>query len=553
MFSSLSSILSNAKHYSTSVLEEKLFSFPFINSFINLNGKEYLLSLLNLISLKELSPNETIQISTSSSSFFVFLQGNIELLNTANGKLIEKAIEIGTPIFYSRKTLYDQITVKINSPSLFFEIRTNEYNILLNNIIFEKTQKLQKFISTIKAFPYFQRSKKTLYEKLYQISEERIYKRKEIVYEQDSFVDGLYFITKGNFLISIKQPLLSKEEELKRLDKEIKNLSQEGKILMQCLNGKYGINSDAMDQFKSLFKKNHDKAIHRNNNIILTRNSAPNIYLMLMNENNIFGDFELASKQTQRSYKVQCSSDIGKVIYFPQDKFVEICNESIINKIYPDVIKKAKLMNGKYQSDINIAGNKCSVSNVVNLPIDNGNLRLDRNNKYQTKNNHNIVKKLRTLKTNINFYFTHFDELKKEKHNYLSRANEKEFYQQSKYSLCNPISRFNPDLFNSSKGTNYLAKSFNSKTIYDSKSFGLRTFSNYSNKDLNENISDNTKKSSYYPQDIKQNYLKTGIKYPSSITHNKKIMIFHINERKSNLKHLILRNNLRDITLSIRN
>lgn len=542
----INSLIENKDNCNELKTKEIISSIPFISSFAMNNGEEYLPSLFHFCLIQTFKEGDTIDITNTSEFIFIYLTGSFNLFNNSNGEeLSTEHITFGQSIIISHKQrLYNTILIKMQSISSFILIQRKKYETLLETISIEKTQKIARFTSTIKVFKLFYNLKKNLYEKLYQISKEKTYKRKEIVYEEHEQVDGIYFILSGSFLLTKRLPYETEEDKLKKIDRELKYLSKEGEFYLQCLNNKLTSNSKEMMKMKTKLRQlsNENCSLKPNksnrHSTLLTKIQSSVINLTILNENNMFGDIEFISREKTRTYTVQCISESSYVVYFPIVKFREICTESLLEKICLEVLKKANLFSAKYYSDIHITENKVLLKEYSKIPVDINRIKLRRNAFGEEREGYKEVKTaFKAFKTSCVKFKLPAVQFKHNSTTYVS--NEKEF----------SMSHLK---INSQNDTASLLKQ---KLEHDKTNSAMPEKSCTKRLLTETNQTPSTKIMRTFAQKpfLKNNYKETRIKYPFSLFNtklNKRKLSFHFNSNvATNMKKVLIENNISEVEL----
>lgn len=174
---------------------------------LGLNG---IRKISKCITIKHFPINaEVIKYGDEGKTFYIILKGEVSILIPNFHKKGEtEFIKIGN---ITRGNSFGDLSLIRKKPRsatitcltdcVLAEINYEDYSNLLNQI---DSEKLNNFISFMRSFEMFKNFPRSYVERFYFISEIKKIKKGEVVYREGDAIDGIYFITQGEFSVSYK-------------------------------------------------------------------------------------------------------------------------------------------------------------------------------------------------------------------------------------------------------------------------------------------------------------------------------------------------------------
>ena len=159
------------------------------------------------------------------------------------------------PILGDVKRIKDNKNIEFfcNSDAYFMEFNMIKYVQITHNGV---TEKLRKFSTYIPHFIPFKDITQNEVERLFLVYDKIKYKQGEYLYHEGDELNGVFFVLKGDFLVSKKLMRESTESQIDIINRELTNLKHESAFYNYLLNRDIGLNSRiSKDYIRSHFAK----------------------------------------------------------------------------------------------------------------------------------------------------------------------------------------------------------------------------------------------------------------------------------------------------------
>ena len=314
--------------------------------------KEQKNKLLDIILLKELHQGDVLyNIGQYNDNFYILLKGNIKSEETN-----EIYSEFGTIL-----NLNEKMHKKLTKETLIIEKKTFLFEIDYNSFVsYEKlssNQNVYSYLNYLTKFDIINQSNisQKFLEKIFKYFQFKKYSKDDLLCKENEEINkenfGLYFICKGNFLITKRQNnKQSKEDEIEKIELENTLLKKENEYLLKCVNGN--------KKFKT------PKKINTIKKIFLSKSIFNDIKLTILGPYNIIGDIEYIINANKFPYTVKCLEDNSEVYFLPIENLNHIKNDELIKNIRKIGEEKMKMLSNKYYKNLFVEKEKDDISKV---------------------------------------------------------------------------------------------------------------------------------------------------------------------------------------------
>ena len=371
--------------------------------------KEQKNKLLDIILLKEFHQGNILYKSgQSNNNFYILLKGNIKSEETN-----EIYSEFGTILNLNEK-IHKQLTKEtliIEKKTFLFEI---DYNSFLSYEKLSSNQNVYSYLNYLTKFDIINQSdiSQKFLEKIFKYFQFKKYSKGDLLCKENEEINnenfGLYFICKGNFLITKKQNnKKSKEDEIEKIELENTLLKKENEYLLKCVNSN--------EKFKTPKKINSIKKI------FLSKSILNDIKLTILGPYNIIGDIEYLINAKNFPYSVKCLEDNSEVYFLPIENLNQIKNDELINNVRKIGEEKMKMLSHKYYKNLFVEKEKDDISKVNSIDLNkDSKINSDINLKKKKRNINNL------LSRNIHNIKIDFPILNSTRNNKIPFANTEE-------------------------------------------------------------------------------------------------------------------------------
>lgn len=323
-----------------------LLSIPFFTQLISDLGHELIKPVLSKMTTLTLRMKE--QATTNNNTLYFLLKGEIyaesstfkEYTNTVDGPLNFANRNISTlsninniiPITFHAVNHSAFLLVDINS---IFEARTKVNNLDVNEL--RRIDMLTRHLSKIQS------------EKINKYFIRKQFRKNDKVYKEGDNANKVYFIIKGEFLLSKKRKFINNlNNKLDFVNSELNLLSRQSNLYHFCLNGGLTLNDKCVvnihkqleEEKSSLYKK--DIEIENNEDII---------NLVVIRDNDCFGEIEMFKQIKIRTHTVTCLSEHAELLILNFNYIKSLCPRELFAELEQCAIMKAKVINEKFQGD----------------------------------------------------------------------------------------------------------------------------------------------------------------------------------------------------------
>ena len=323
-----------------------LLNIPFFTQLISDLGHEIIKQVLSKMTTLTLRMKENA--TTNDNTLYFLLKGEIyaesssfkEYTNTVDGPLNFANRNASTlsnknniiPITFHAVNHSAFLLVDINS---IFEAKTKVNNLDVNEL--RRIDMLTRHLSRLQS------------EKINKYFIRKQYRKHDKVYKEGDNANKVYFIIKGEFLLSKKRKFINNlNNKLEFVNNELNLLSKQSNLYNFCLNGGLTLNDRSVvnihkqleEEKSTLYKK--DIEIETNEDII---------NLVVIRDNDCFGEIEMFKHIKLRTHTVTCLSERAELLLLNFNYIKSLCPREMIAELEQCAVMKAKVINEKFQGD----------------------------------------------------------------------------------------------------------------------------------------------------------------------------------------------------------
>ena len=320
-----------------------LIGLPFFNQLIFDIGHDLLKNVISTMLITDIKKDDVL---SSKNSFLYFLiKGEIFSINSQY-KDFSNTVD-GPLNILNRNNITNidknivPITISALSESIILQISIDDINKA-------KSEIAERDVSDFRYCELLTRHlSKLQIEKMNKYTTRRVYQRNDKVYLEGDEPREVFFIKKGTFRLTKKRKNHTDyATKINLIESELQILSKQADVYNYCLNGNYSLNTK--------YIKNLNKQIENEKTSLpapIAHIDEVIINLMLIRENNLFGEIELFKKNKTRTHNVVCVSDIAEVLVLTYEYFMMLCPQEMLNEIEAGAITKCTVMNVKFSED----------------------------------------------------------------------------------------------------------------------------------------------------------------------------------------------------------
>lgn len=320
-----------------------LIGLPFFNQLIFDIGHDLLKKVISTMLITDIKKDDVL---SSKNSFLYFLiKGEIFSINSQY-KDFSNTVD-GPLNILNRNNITNidknivPITISALSESIILQISIDDINKA-------KSEIAERDVSDFRYCELLTRHlSKLQIEKMNKYTTRRVYQRNDKVYLEGDEPREVFFIKKGTFRLTKKRKNHTDyATKINLIESELQILSKQADVYNYCLNGNYSLNTK--------YIKNLNKQIENEKTSLpapIAHIDEVIINLMLIRENNLFGEIELFKKNKTRTHNVVCVSDIAEVLVLTYEYFMMLCPQEMLNEIEAGAITKCTAMNVKFSED----------------------------------------------------------------------------------------------------------------------------------------------------------------------------------------------------------
>lgn len=320
-----------------------LIGLPFFNQLIFDIGHDLLKNVISTMLITDIKKDDVL---SSNNSFLYFLiKGEIFSINSQY-KDFSNTVD-GPLNILNRNNITNidknivPITISALSESIILQISIDDINKA-------KSEIAERDVSDFRYCELLTRHlSKLQIEKMNKYTTRRVYQRNDKVYLEGDEPREVFFIKKGTFRLTKKRKNHTDyATKINLIESELQILSKQADVYNYCLNGNYSLNTK--------YIKNLNKQIENEKTSLpapIAHIDEVIINLMLIRENNLFGEIELFKKNKTRTHNVVCVSDIAEVLVLTYEYFMMLCPQEMLNEIEAGAITKCTVMNVKFSED----------------------------------------------------------------------------------------------------------------------------------------------------------------------------------------------------------
>jgi CRP-like cAMP-binding protein len=174
---------------------------------------------------------------------YVIMRGEVDVTDplTGNVQTFSEGLAFGDLRFKGKG--FKHIIAQAMTDCMIYLIDREDYFILMQEIEIEK---INRFTFYLRSFEVFQNVHKSILEKIYLLKSDVNFYKNDVVFREGDDADGIYFIHKGEFLITKK--VSGEQNKLREVERQVEILKKENELLVAGLIGKYNTKSSFFKQ-----------------------------------------------------------------------------------------------------------------------------------------------------------------------------------------------------------------------------------------------------------------------------------------------------------------
>lgn len=212
-----------------------------------------------------------IKPEKNSEIVYVIMRGEVDVTDTLTGEIetISEGFAFGD-LRYKGRGLKHNIAQAMTDCMIYL-IDKEDYFILIQEIEIEK---INRFSFYLRSFEVFQSVHKSILEKIYSQKSDMNFLKNEVVFREGDDAHGIYFIHKGEFLVTKKG--YGEQNKLREVERQVDILKKENELLLAGLIGKYNTKSSFFKQASSNLELKRTISEANNTNLNSKNNTISN-------------------------------------------------------------------------------------------------------------------------------------------------------------------------------------------------------------------------------------------------------------------------------------
>jgi CRP-like cAMP-binding protein len=209
-----------------------------------------------------------VKANRQIDTVFVILKGEVDQtdLTTDITVTLYEGQSFGG-LTWKNKKEFSPFKVQAMTDCMIYLIDMEDYYDLMQEIEIEK---VNRFTSYLRAFEVFQTIQKSSLEKIYSLKSDITFHKNQVVFREGEDLDGIYFIHKGEFLVTKK--VSGVIDKLRDVEREVEILKKENELLLGGLIGKYNTKSTFFKKTQSHLESQRNLSDASNFNTTKTNN-----------------------------------------------------------------------------------------------------------------------------------------------------------------------------------------------------------------------------------------------------------------------------------------
>ena len=377
-----------------------LFNLPFFTQIIADIGHEIFKNVLSTMTIKSLLTNE--EMNSNDDTLYFLLKGETF---SQSKSFKEYSQNVDGPLNFANRNQSTITSNKSNITSINFIAISDSVFLLvdINSILNAKDIANGLNVNEIKQIEVLNRYLTRLQcEKINKYFIRHSYRKNEKVYTEGQRACDIYFILKGEFVLTKKRRI--EKDYQKKLDfvnNELKLLSRQSDLYNFCLSGDLPLNAKSVVKISKQIEEDKSSLLIKGDDIEINEDV---VNLVVIRDNNVFGEIEMFKLVKYRTHSVICLTENAQVLSINYNYFKSLCPKEMINELEQGALTKAKVISEQFHFDCDAIDNekrdktKVSIlSNTTSVGVGsgvNGNGNENNNEQYKMKKQYSFIKKL---------------------------------------------------------------------------------------------------------------------------------------------------------------
>lgn len=377
-----------------------LFNLPFFTQIIADIGHEIFKNVLSTMTIKSLLTKE--EMNSNDDTLYFLLKGETF---SQSKSFKEYSQNVDGPLNFANRNQSTITSNKSNITSINFIAVSDSVFLLvdINSILNAKDIANGLNVNEIKQIEVLNRYLTRLQcEKINKYFIRHSYRKNEKVYTEGQRACDIYFILKGEFVLTKKRRI--EKDYQKKLDfvnNELKLLSRQSDLYNFCLSGDLPLNAKSVVKISKQIEEDKSSLLIKGDDIEINEDV---VNLVVIRDNNVFGEIEMFKLVKYRTHSVICLTENAQVLSINYNYFKSLCPKEMINELEQGALTKAKVMSEQFHFDCDAIDNekrdKAKVpvpSNTTSVGVGagvNGNGNENNNEQYKMKKQYSFIKKL---------------------------------------------------------------------------------------------------------------------------------------------------------------
>lgn len=373
-----------------------LFNLPFFTQIIADIGHEIFKNVLSSMTIKSLLTKE--EMNSNDDMLYFLLKGETF---SQSKSFKEYSQNVDGPLNFANRNQSTITSNKSNITSINFIAVSDSVFLLvdINSILNAKDIANGLNVNEIKQIEVLNRYLTRLQcEKINKYFIRHTYCKNEKVYTEGQRACDIYFILKGEFVLTKKRRI--EKDYQKKLDfvnNELKLLSRQSDLYNFCLSGDLPLNAKSVVKISKQIEEDKSSLLIKGDDIEINEDV---VNLVVIRDNNVFGEIEMFKQVKHRTHSVICLTENAQVLSINYNYFKSLCPKEMINELEQGALTKAKVMSEQFHFDCDTIDNEKRDKMKVPIPSNatsvgvNGNGNDNNNEQYKMKKQYSFIKKL---------------------------------------------------------------------------------------------------------------------------------------------------------------
>ena len=409
-----------------------LFNLPFFTQIVSDIGHELFKSVISTMTIKSLLTKE--EMSSNDDTLYFLLKGETF---SQSKSFKEYSQNVDGPLNFANRNQSTISHDKSNLTSITFSALSDSVFLLVDigSILNAKDIANSLDVNEIKQIEVLNRYLTRLQsEKINKYFVRHSYSKNEKVYTEGQRASDIYFILKGEFVLTKKRRI--EKDYQKKLDfvnNELKLLSRQSDLYNFCLSGDLPLNAKSVVKISKKIEEDKSSLLIKGGDIEVSEDI---VNLVVIRDNNFFGEIEMYKQIKHRTHSVICLTENSKVLSINYNYFKSLCPKEMIMELEQGALTKAKVMSEQFYFDCDAIDNEKRDKTKIPIPSSTTAMVNETNSEqHKTKAQCSFIKKLNRNESNSRNNNLNNNMLKT-KNTFFNLKKLSVLYHQNKKSNC---------------------------------------------------------------------------------------------------------------------